>query len=282
MREALEQSKRLEEERRRQEQLEEAEVERAIRESMPDFELFHASGNDSLEETLRHSLVEPQAEDEQSYDEEWQSSWEAIQKSYNDASVASDAYEDNLAPYWPMSLSPLQSNPDFHEESSTSPHKVGSAAERWLSQGCLAAADFEQNLQTTWHKSSSSSPCDAPPMLQSSVPEVDGWAGQEEPSPCSLKDEPNANPCAASAKRISNSGFSLQEWLFQRMRELQVEFDCNTLWMALNEIEEDLLGDEEVLKMWLGFPVEDKLPDNITQLVSEFGQKRQLLRFCAD
>lgn len=81
LQEALEQSRRLEDDFRRQEQLEEEEVECAIRESMRDYELFHARGQEALEETLRNSLEQ----EEHSPDAQWHLPWEDIQHAYNEA-----------------------------------------------------------------------------------------------------------------------------------------------------------------------------------------------------
>merc|ERR1711941_225787 len=68
--------------------------------------------------------------------------------------------------------------------------------------------------------------------------------------------------CAYKADKCPRSPFganaelSLRDWLLQRVRTLNVDLDAEILWTILNEIKEDQFGDEQVLKMWLGYPPE--------------------------
>mmetsp|Transcript_4111 Transcript_4111/g.10585 ORF Transcript_4111/g.10585 Transcript_4111/m.10585 type:complete len:135 (-) Transcript_4111:19-423(-) len=74
---------------------------------------------------------------------------------------------------------------------------------------------------------------------------------------------------------------TLRSWFEGQVRELDIMFELEVLWMAFNEISEDDLGNHEVLKMWLGLCDEDKLPTPILDLVSAFRQQRALMRFQA-
>merc|ERR1712107_699816 len=58
---------------------------------------------------------------------------------------------------------------------------------------------------------------------------------------------------AQSPIALEAENFSLRGWYEKRLEELEIGFETEVLWLALNEIEEEQLGDDEVLKMWLGF-----------------------------
>jgi len=70
----------------------------------------------------------------------------------------------------------------------------------------------------------------------------------------------------------------LEAWLAARIGELSIEIDGEVLCTVLGEIPESELGDEEVLKMWLGFGPNEAVPTNLKMLVCEFKQQRIMLR----
>lgn len=118
--EALEQSKRLEEERRLKQDAEDEEFERAIRESMATYENFHLAGNnDDLEQTIRQSLIDSAAPSAGLSCNEDEILREAIQLSYN------ETY-----------------GPDLDEMAAYHTLLEKSAAARWLDAGCSDPAGW--------------------------------------------------------------------------------------------------------------------------------------------
>lgn len=78
----------------------------------------------------------------------------------------------------------------------------------------------------------------------------------------------------------SVTGGLLERWLGRRLGELELQesFEAEVLAATLDAVDEDQLGNEEVLKMWLGFGPEDALPQALKMLVCEFRQQRMMLR----
>jgi len=73
----------------------------------------------------------------------------------------------------------------------------------------------------------------------------------------------------------------LRDWFQRRMSEIKVQFDSEVLWTTLSVLSDGELRDEEVLKMWLGLSSDDKLPHELSLVVCEFRQHRQILHFTA-
>lgn len=82
-----------------------------------------------------------------------------------------------------------------------------------------------------------------------------------------------------SVVALASERAPLHSWLQERVRALAIDFDVEVLFAALSEIEEESLGDDEALKMWLGFGDGDPLPEKLKVVIFEFRQRRLLLRF---
>jgi len=279
LKEALEQSKRMEEDRRRQEQREMEDIEQAEQESMRNYERFHVLGDDAFEETLRQSLVDSDFQDAQPSNEE-EALRQAIQASYNEASSA--AVDDRTVCFGQQHAASASSESACITSDAEA---VGAVFPRNLS------IDYSGGI-CAYDNVSDSLVCDSPPtcapspcakMLQEAQM-GNATVTLECGSACLVDDTDEQHATSGiQADGFSPlqgpSGRSIRDWFFRRMRESQVEFDREVLWMALNQIEADQLHDEEVLKMWLGFPQEEKLPSPILSLHCEFQQQRALQRY---
>jgi len=115
---------------------------------------------------------------------------------------------------------------------------------------------------------------------QQAQPAISGDGGAER----SIDAEERALEAALAASIREQACFGgaaagrLEAWLAARIGELSIEIDGEVLCTVLGEIPESEFGDEEVLKMWLGFGPNEAVPTNLKMLVCEFKQQRIMLR----
>lgn len=263
LREALEQSKRMEEDRQRQEQREMEDIEQAEQESMRNYELFHLHGDDDFERTLRQSLANSDFQDAHSDNDE-EGLRRAIQSSYNQASNGS--FDDTVV-----------GAGQLHEAA------TGSESACITTGADASDASLPRNLAADLACDSSPASSTPPPCQEAQGSTATVVLAY--PAACPVDDVDGQHVAAGIQGRAVSppqgpSSLSIRDWFFRRKEELQVDFDSDVMWMALNEIEADQLHDQEVLKMWLGFPQEEKLPSPILSLLSEFREQQDLRGYC--
>jgi len=97
------------------------------------------------------------------------------------------------------------------------------------------------------------------------------------PSGSCIIAEPVSSPTSKGSAGVQPA--SLREWAMARMDALNIDFDKETLWCVISEMDEDALSDEEAIKMWLGFGSEESLPHSLTKLLAEVRQQRLIIQY---
>lgn len=304
--------------RKMDEKREEEELERAMKESARMYEeLFFASTTEAWENVLQQSRTDagPDEEDseqfkhyQQLYNETYEDFEDEEAVWYN--AMGSHASSPNQGPA-PEPLCPGQAS----SSSTTAAQSSGGAASS--SSAANDGAASSSRGWGTWFGQSSGPSKAASDTARSVSPDAHGWktppeteggteglacadsplsglplAGGQEfdtrqldrvasgKAACSSWD-PTAGELDNSSSGVATGEISLQDWTYVRMDELGISFDRDVLWSVLNELSDEDLGNEEVLKMWLGLSETDKLPHEITVLVTELRQQKRLLQFAA-
>ncbi|CAE8592746.1 unnamed protein product [Polarella glacialis] len=308
---ALEISQKLQEERARQDEREEADLQRVSAESLRFYELFHASVDDeALAYPVHvHDDAGPADGSVAGFAEEDEGLQAAIQLAYNEESPYGDADEEEeeeevfFQPHLKQTVEEEEEEEEFLEvipewkecdetvatdmmpqaTTEAQPHfefdapPRASAGAPFLSSSSSSAAAAASSSAAAASSSAAAAASSSPSEGASASASTNDASSSSKPAPPSSKEE---GVEGGDSPFDYGEGFSIRQWFLQRSAEIGIEdFDPEVLWSALSEVEEAQLGDDEVIKMWLGFPPEDKLPDKILRLVAEFRQARCLLRF---
>lgn len=69
-----------------------------------------------------------------------------------------------------------------------------------------------------------------------------------------------------------------KDWLAKRVEEHSFEWgiDGQVLCVALQEIEVEQLGNEDVIKIWLGLDEDEDLPKSMSKMIEEFRERRYI------
>lgn len=283
-------------ERIRMEEREEEEYERAIAESQRMYELFHNRGAEDCDdiealfasmESTSASAGSSSAGDASGFTAEDEKLLEALQLKYSEM----DDYEDDddevvlygQAPTSSDGQAPASSVQGGAASSSSSANANAGSADAPLAKtggGALVGTQEAGNFEDA----STAFFADEEEDAHITTDDSRGfgkWFGKSAAiaAPSSQQEPAPASSSSGSGTGGVSSQRSLRDWALERMDALGVELEKEVLWSAINEMGEDCLGNEEVVKMYLGFDDEDQLPPSIPKFLAELRQQKRLMQF---
>lgn len=261
---ALELSRKHEEELKRIEDQEKEELEQAIRESAKMYEYFHASANEDWEMLLGIQSAGSSSATSSGYGAEEEQVNEMMSGLY------ADDDDDDFDAVLQLSASSTNQGASSSSSSFAPPAESAGSRHKASSSSSSSRAAVEANSDLCCLEEGLDSD-DFPGESRG----FGKWFGKSDSSDLN---KPSASASSSSGQPGCVES-CLKDWAMTRMNELNIEFEREVLWNVIDALGEGELGDEEVVKLYLGFDAEDDLPHAISQFLAEFRQQKLLMQF---